>query len=309
MIPLLKRFSFRLGISLVLLFGVSLLSFSLIHFAPGDPVTALLGNQYSPEEAESLREELGLDASVVTQYKNWLTQALHGDFGRSIITREEVSQLIGERLQITLQISLFAFVIALLLGLPLGVTAARSQSRCKRLGLLSFGFLGLSTPSFWMGSLLILLFSAKLGWLPSSGYYGFSYLILPSVSMGLVVAGVLLKMTEKLVREEQKKDYVRTLRAKGLSETVVFYKHILRNALIPILTVAGMQLGYLLSGTVVIETLFAIPGLGDLALSSIRSRDLPVLQAVILISALFFILLNQLVDLLYSVVDPRVAKK
>jgi ABC-type dipeptide/oligopeptide/nickel transport system permease component len=163
-------------------------------------------------------------------------------------------------------------------------------------------------PSFWMGALFIIIFSAKLGWLPSSGYYGFSYLILPSLSLGLVVAGVLIKMTEKLVREEQKKDYVRTLRAKGLNENTIFYKHILRNALIPILTVAGMQLGYLLSGSVVIESLFAIPGLGDLALSAIRTRDLPVLQAVILITALFFILLNQIVDLLYAVIDPRVSK-
>lgn len=291
--------------SVLSLLLVSIFSFSLIHLIPGDPVTSLLGMGYSEELAQEVRKDLFVEGSFLEQYFFWAKKFFSGDWGESLTTGISTHTLISEHFKLTLGLSLMSFIFALLASLPLSLWLARKDGGKLKEFFLSFGLVRISVPSFWLGMILIYIFSAKLSWLPSSGYYGLEYLIMPSLSLGLLVSGILLRQSVNTMDEIKRRAFVQSLRAKGLSETKIFQKHILKASALPILTISGIQLAYLLGGTIVIESLFRLPGLGSLTLLSIESRDVPVLQACILVGAAAFISLNVAVDLLSRVLDPR----
>lgn len=295
----------RLLASLFVLFGVSLLAFSMTHLVPGDPVSIMLGERATAAEVERLRKELGLDRPIYAQYLAYLTRALQGDLGHSIRSNQPVLAEIASRFGSTMQLSLVATLLAVLFGVGMGVIAAVARSPLVESLTMGIALLGLSMPTFWSGLLLILLFSLELRWLPVVGG-GWRGLILPSLTLALPAAAVLARMTRSSLLEVLSQDYVRTARAKGLGEQIVVLKHALRNALIPILTLIGLQFGGLLAGAVIVESLFARPGVGRLAVGAILARDFPLVQGVVLLAGLVFVLVNLVMDLLYSAVDPRI---
>lgn len=298
----------KTGVLLGLLILVSFLSFSIIHFVPGGPVAAMLGTQYSEIEAANLRESLGLNEPYLVQYWNWLHGFFSGDLGDSLVTGTPVVQLVWSHLEITLALSFLAFLIALMFGVPLGMLLGNIRSKQIGAPALAISLIGMSIPNFWLGALLILFFSYLLNLLPSSGYFGPEYLILPSCALALSVMGVILRTTSESLRNNLDSEFVKVLRAKGLSEKVILWKHLLKVSFLPVLTISGIQLGYLLGGAVVIEKLFALPGIGLLTLNSLQSRDYPVIQASVLIAATSFILINLIVDASYQFLDPRLRK-
>jgi peptide/nickel transport system permease protein len=300
----------------VVLAGVSVLVFSLIHLVDGDPVRLALGTRYSQETYDALRERNGLDLPLVQQFFTWAGRALTGDLGVSFRSGEPVTALIGERLPATLTLAFAAILLALLIAVPLGtLSALRPRSITDRLATV-VSQIGISVPDFWLAIVLILVFAGTLGWLPSGGYVPLAddpvawlqRLILPAIAVGVVSGSVITRFVRSSVLEALGSDHVRTAQAKGLPERQVFGWHVLRNALLPLVTVTGVQLAYLLSGVVVVEIVFSWPGLGQLALQAVQARDYPVLQGAVLLFAVIFLLINLLVDLLYTRIDPRIRR-
>ncbi|MGY2078681.1 ABC transporter permease [Modestobacter sp. SYSU DS0657] len=307
----------RTGQSLVVLAGVSIIVFALVHLVPGDPVRLALGTRFSQESYDALQARSGLDQPLVQQYFSWAGRALTGDLGVSFRSGEPVTAQILERLPATLTLAFAAIVVALLIAVPLGtISALRPRSLVDR-GATVLSQIGISVPDFWMGIVLILVFAGTLGWLPSGGYvpltedpWGwFQRLIMPAVVTGVVSGSVITRFVRSSVLEALGQDHVRTAQAKGLPARQVLSWHVLRNALLPLVTVTGVQLAYLLSGVVVVEIVFSWPGLGQLALQAVQARDYPVLQGAVLLFALVFLLVNLVVDLLYSRLDPRIARR
>ncbi len=302
--------------SLVLtLLLISLVTFVVVQVAPGDPAQLILGTEAPPEALADLRVQLGLDRPLPLQYLSWLGGVLRGDLGVSLRHGRPVAALIAERLPVTLSLATLSLVVAVLLALPLGVLAAVRQHSAFDYGVLVLAQAGLALPSFWIGILLILLFALSWRWLPSGGYVPWTEsplgalrsLAMPVLALGLPVAGVLARLVRASMLEELARDHIRTARAKGLSETQVIVRHVLRNALIPTVTLLGLQLGFLLGGSIVIEQVFALPGLGRLMLFAINNRDLPLIQGLVLFIAALVVVVNFLVDMAYTWLDPRIS--
>ncbi len=301
---------------MVVLAGVSVIVFALVHLVPGDPVRLALGTRFSQETYDALRERSGLDEPLVQQFFSWLGSALTGDLGVSFRSGDTVTSLIIERLPATIALAFASILVALAIAIPLGtISALRPRSFVDRIATI-FSQFGISVPEFWMSIVLILVFAGTLGWLPSGGYVPLTEdpagwlqrLILPAVVTGVVSGSVITRFVRSSVLEALGADHVRTAQAKGLSSRQVFTGHVLRNALLPLVTVTGVQLAYLLSGVVVVEIVFAWPGLGQLALQSVQARDYPVLQGAVLLFAVVFLVINLVVDLLYTAIDPRIRR-
>ena len=298
-----------------IIWGCATIVFFLLRLIPGDPVIQMLGPEYTPEAADALSRRLGLDEPVHVQYAKWIGNVLTGDLGHSIATGETVGGAIAAGLPKTLSITIVSFLIAVTIALPAGIVSALKRNSSVDYGVSVLAFVGVSMPSFWFGIILILIFAVRLDWLPSIGYAdlrqdGFwpwlQHLLLPSIAIGAGYAAILMRFVRAGLLEVLNSDYVRTARAKGLHERVVVNRHALRNALIPVVTIAGIQLALLLSGTVVIEIVFSIRGLGRLLVGAIFDKDYPMVQGVILLVAVIFVLANLFVDLLYTVLDPRI---
>lgn len=293
---------------------VATVTFVALQVIPGDIAEIMLGVDARPEDLARLRREFGLDRPLVVRYLEWLGRLARGDLGTSISYREPVTRLVAARLPVTISVAFSAMLVAVVLALPLGIVAARRAWSPVDLGVLAGSQVGLAVPTFWMGILLLLGFAAALPVFPLQGYVALRasptewarHLVLPAVALGTERAAALVRLVRASVLEELGRDYVRTARSKGLAGGFVLRRHVLRNALIPVLTVAGLQLGYLMGGTIVIEQVFGLPGLGRLLLQGIFSRDLVIVQGAVIAIAIMFALLNLLVDLLYAVVDPRI---
>jgi len=296
----------RLLLTLPALWLVLTLVFLLIHIVPGDPVEQMLGEGANLSQIAELRHALGLDQPLLTQYGHYLGQIVRGDLGHSFKFQAPVRQVIFERYPATLELAFLALLVCAALAIPAGVWAAyrRGSNADRAVGV--FSLLGLAVPNFALGPSLIVLFSIQLGWLPVSGRGGVLNYILPAATLGAALAAILTRMVRGAMLEELSSDYVRTARAKGLPTSVVLVRHALRNALIPIITILGLQFGTLLAGTIVTETIFSWPGIGRLMVQAISSRDYPLLQGCILVIALSYVLVNLLTDVLYALIDPRV---
>ncbi len=303
---LLRSLLTRLAYTLPVLWLVVSVVFLLIHIVPGDPIEQMLGEGARPVDVVALRHAYGLDLPLGTQYARYWRGVLHGDLGRSIRLNDSVTHLVLARYPFTIELTAAALFLALLLAIPAGISAAlhRGQARDHILSVVSL--FGLSFPAFALGPILILLISIKLGWLPVSGAGDFSHLILPAVTMGAALAAILTRMVRTSMLEELGQDYIRTARAKGLSERAVVYRHALRNAMIPVITLIGLQFGALLAGAIVTETIFSWPGIGRLTVSAISNRDYPLLQGCILAVGLTYVLVNLFTDVMYMVVNPRI---
>ncbi|HEV2647376.1 MAG TPA: ABC transporter permease [Acidobacteriaceae bacterium] len=303
----------RIALTLPVLWVVVSVVFLLIHLVPGDPIVQMLGEGATASDVSALRHAYGFDAPLHTQYLNYWRGILHADLGRSLRLHDSVTHLIAQRYPYTLTLTLAALLIGIAISIPAGITSALHRDRWpdRFLGVVSLG--GLSFPNFALGPILILIFSIKLGWLPVSGAgtapilspQFFLYLILPAITLGLSLAGTLTRMVRTAMLEELSQDYIRTARAKGLSERTVVYRHALANALIPILTILGLQFGSLLSGAIVTETIFSWPGIGRLTLSAISNRDYALVQGSILAIGLTYVTVNLLTDIAYTVANPR----
>lgn len=302
-----KRFlTRRLLLLAPVTFGVLTLVFSLVHLIPGDPVEIMLGEGASAADMDHLRHQLGLDQPLPVQYWNYVRGLLHGDLGTSLSYGEPVTALIASRLLPTLLLTAASMLVALIIALPAGVLGAVKQNTPGDHLLTVLALLGVSMPNFWLGPLLIILFSIQLGWLPVSGMEGPASLVLPAITMGTALAAVLTRMIRSSLLEELGEEYVRAARAKGLAESRVLFKHALRNAMIPVLTVIGLQFGSLLTGAIITETIFSWPGLGQLLIRSINYRDFPLVQGCILTISVTYIAVNLLTDLAYGWLDPRI---
>ena len=305
--------AYRLLAMIPSLLIVSIVVFSLLHLIPGDPAQQYFGVNAKPEAVEAMRRELGLDRPVHEQYLSWLWGLLHGDLGNSLIHRTPITEMFASRLPVTMQLVVFSMVIALAIGVPAGViSATRQYSRLDFL-MSTFGLTGISIPNFWLGTMLALVFSVKLGWLPFGGYVPFAEdpvgniksMIMPSLSLGLVSASIIMRMTRSALVDISRRDYIRTARAKGVSERTVVRRHMLKNALIPVTTIAGMEAGYMFGGAFLVEAVFYLPGVPTYALAAVLQRDYPVLQAATLLIAVAFMTINLGVDILNASLDPR----
>jgi len=297
----------RLLLALPVAWAVVTLVFLLIHIVPGDPVRNALGDNASAQQVAELKHQLGLDLPLPQQYVNYWRGLLTGDLGASLINpADKVVQKILARYPATIELALAGLLVALVIAIPLGVTAGSHQGKLIDSVASVIALLGISLPGFVLGPLAIYLFAIKLDWLPVAGRYGPEYLILPAVTMGSALAAVLTRMVRSSVIEELGEDYVRTARAKGLSEGVVVYKHVLKNGLIPVVTVLGLQFGVLMAGAIITETIFSWPGVGRLTVDAINSRDYPMVQGCILMIALTYIVANLLTDFAYRLLDPRI---
>lgn len=296
------------------MFGVLVVVFALVHLVPGDPVRIALGTRYTPEAYEALRSASGLDRPLISQFFGYIGSALTGDLGVSFRNGDPVTVTLLERLPATLSLGFAGIVIALALALPAGIYSALREGKMSDVIVRVTSQFGVSIPDFWMGILLIALFSTMLGWLPTSGYRPLfedpagwlRHIILPGVTIGIVAAAILTRYVRSAVLEVAASGYVRTARSKGLSPRVVTFRHTVRNALVPILTITGIQLATLLGGVIVVEVVFAWPGLGRLVFNAVAARDYPLIQGAVLLIAALFLLINLLVDVLYAVVDPRI---
>jgi ABC-type dipeptide/oligopeptide/nickel transport system permease component len=280
--------------------------FLLAHIVPGDPVQQMLGEGARAEDLQQLRHALGLDLPVSVQYGRYLAGVVHGNLGESFRFQQPVTSVVLSHYPATLELAMVALLVCAGIGIPAGILAASRRGSATDHAVGIFTLLGLSVPNFALGPVLILLFSVILGWLPVSGRGGPANFVLPAVTLGAALAAILTRMVRTSVIEELSSDYVRTARAKGLSETAVLFRHAFRNALIPILTILGLQFGTLLAGTIVTETIFSWPGIGRLAVQAIEARDYPLLQGCILLIAVSYVLVNLLTDFVYALVDPRV---
>jgi peptide/nickel transport system permease protein len=299
---------------ILLLLLVSIAVFSVLFVLPGDPAQIMLGINATPETLANLRAELGLDQPFWVQYLSWLAKMISGEGSRSLNYDLPVYELIVSRLTVTGPMALLAMFFAIIISLPLGIYAARRQNRPADVSIMFFTQLGLATPEFWLGILLILFLSVQLGWFAAGGFPGWAAdgwgslkaLLLPAFALGVIRASILTRLTRSSMLEVLREDYVRTARAKGLRERAVVYTHALRNALIPVLTIMGLQLGQLLAGAIIIENVYYLPGLGRLVFNAIGQRDLPVVRDVVLFMAAAVVIVNFIVDLAYAYIDPRI---
>lgn len=300
----------RIGLMVFILLGVSVITFSMMHFVPGDPAEVIAikryGEEVTAETIEHVRAELGLDRPVPVQYLRWLTSVLQGELGYSFRTDRPVLDEILTRLPATIQLALAGMLVALIIAIPVGIiSATRQYSTVDNLSM--FGaLLGVSMPNFWLGLLLILFFSVYLGWLPVFGRGGIEHLVLPAITLGTGMAAITTRLIRSSMLEVLGQDYIQTARAKGLKERIVIYKHALKNALIPVVTIVGLQFAALLEGAVIVEVIFAWPGIGRLLVDSIFARDFMLIQGCILFIAAMFVLVNLLVDISYAYLDPRI---
>lgn len=305
----------RLVTNIPVLLGISFITFALVTFAPGDAISLMLsGETVNVENVERLRSELGLDQPWYIQYQNYMLGLFRGDLGMSIGSRQPVGLQIAQRFPNTLLLTVSAMFIALLISLPAGVLSAARRNRLEDYGTMFLSMLGVAMPSFWLGLLLILAFGLELRWLPirgmgslEDGMWDFiSHLILPAFTLGMSLAAILTRLTRNAMLDVLSEDYVRTAKAKGAKTLGVLFKHALRNAIMPVVTTAGLQFGALLGGAVIVETIFSWPGLGLLSINAIRERDLPMVQGSVLVFALSFMLVTLLVDVLYAFINPRI---
>jgi len=303
---MLQLISRRLLATVPLLLAVSVVVFSFVHALPGDPAVLFLGEEATPENLARFRAKLGFDRPLIVQYGDWLGRALQGDLGRSIRTNQPVVQAIVERLPVTLRLIAFSMVISLCIAVPLGIVSAVKRNSGVDLASTFFALFGFSTPNFWLGLILIYVFALLLRWLPASGFEGVRSLILPSITLGTALAALVTRQLRSGMLEVLRQDYVRTAQAKGLADRMVIGKHALKNALISVVTVIGLQIGALLGNTIITESLFALPGVGRLMIDSVFSRDFFVVQGVILFLAVGYVVANLAVDILYSYLDPRI---
>jgi peptide/nickel transport system permease protein len=303
---MLRHIAQRLLYTLPVIWLVVSLVFLMIHLVPGDPILQMLGEGAPATDIQAARHIYGLDEPLSQQYFHYWKGVLHGDLGPSLQFNQSVSSLIVQRYPYTLQLTLAALVVAILLSVPAGVRSAQRRNRWDDRALSVISLFGLSFPNFALGPILILFFSIKLGWLPVSGSGSFANLVLPAITMGGALAAILTRMVRTSMLEELNQDYIRTARAKGLSEPAVVYRHALRNAMIPIITVLGLQFGALLAGAIVTETIFSWPGIGRLTIQAISRRDYYLVQGCILAIGLTYVAVNFLTDLLYSAVNPRI---
>lgn len=296
----------RIVLLVPVLLGVSLIVFTIMSLAPGDPVEMILGDGYTEEAYYELQHELGLDQPFVTRYVNYIVNAVQGDFGISYRTRMSVVTEISARLPGTIILAFSSMVFAILVAVPLGTLSAVKQYSFIDNAAMFAALIGVSMPNFWLGIMLILIFAAQLGWLPSSGFKGFSSLILPAITLGANSVAIITRMTRSAMLETIRQDYIRTARSKGVKESVVIIKHALRNALIPVVTAVGLQFGFALGGTVLVEMVFSWPGIGRLLVDCIKIRDTPIVMAIVLILAVLFSVINLIVDIIYAFLDPRI---
>jgi len=301
-----RYISTRLLYMIPVLWLVVSVVFLLIHLVPGDPIQQMLGEGASAADIEATRHAYGLDVPVGRQYINYWKGVLHGDLGRSLRFDQPVTRLILQRYPETMRLTLASMFVALLISIPAGVRSARRRNRWDDRALSFISLLGLSFPNFALGPILILFFAIKLGWLPVSGTGSLAHLVLPAITMGGALAAILTRMVRTAMLEELSQDYIRTARAKGLSENVVVYKHALRNALVPVLTVIGLQFGALLAGAIVTETIFSWPGIGRLTIQAIGNRDYYLVQGAILMIGLTYVVVNFMTDFFYSLANPRI---
>jgi peptide/nickel transport system permease protein len=312
--PMVRFLARRFGYSLVVLVGVLVVVFALVHLVPGDPVRIALGTRYTPEAYHALRSASGLDRPIVAQFLDYVTSAARGDLGVSFRNGDPVAGILVERLPATVSLALAGILIALFIALPAGIWSALREGRVSDVIIRVTSQFGVSVPDFWMGILLIALFATTLGWLPTSGYRPLfsdpagwlSHIALPGLTVGLVAGAILTRYVRSAVLDVAAMGYVRTARSKGLSPMVVTFRHTVRNALVPILTITGIQLATILGGVIVVEVVFAWPGLGRLVYNAVAARDYPVIQGAVLLIAVLFLLINLIVDLLYAVIDPRI---
>jgi ABC-type dipeptide/oligopeptide/nickel transport system permease component len=289
------------------LLGVSVLIFLLLHLVPGDPARLVAGPDASLDEIVLIRTQLGLDRPLPVQYLSWMGNLFQGDMGRSIRTFNDVTYEIGLRIPATLELTGVSIVVAIIIGLVAGIVAAIRRNSIADYSSMLVALLGICTPSFWLGLMLMLIFAVQLRWFPTSGRGTWEHLVLPGITLGVGAAAIIARVTRSSMLEVLGQDYIRTASAKGLSAQLIILRHALKNALIPVVTIIGLQFGYLLAGAVITETVFAYPGVGRLLVESIAYRDFPVVQGILLILALQFALINLLVDVLYAFLDPRIS--
>ncbi|OMB99864.1 glutathione ABC transporter permease GsiC [Mycobacterium sp. NS-7484] len=312
--PIAEFLARRLVYSAVVLVGVLIVVFALVHLVPGDPVRIALGTRYTPQAYDALRAASGMDRPIVEQFFSYLGSALTGDLGVSFRNGDPVTVTLLERLPATLSLGVVGILIALAIAVPAGIFSALREGRLSDAIVRIGSQFGVSVPDFWLGILLIGLFASTLGWLPTSGYRPLlsdpggwlRHIILPGLTVGLVAGAIMTRYVRSAVLEVAAMGYVRTARSKGLAPQVVTFRHIVRNALLPVLTITGIQLATILGGVIVVEVVFAWPGLGRLVFNSVAARDYPVIQGAVLLIAVLFLLINLLVDVLYALVDPRI---
>ncbi|MCZ6660327.1 MAG: ABC transporter permease [bacterium] len=296
----------RIGLLVPVVLGVVTVVFLIVHLIPGDPIEIMLGEQALAVDREALRHEMGLDKPIHLQYVAFLKGLVRGDLGHSLHTKQPVLTSIASRLPATIELAAAAMAVALLLAIPLGLLAAYKKDSLVDQGSMLFALLGISMPNFWLGPLLIIVFSLKLGWFPVSGRGSLAHVVLPAITLGTAMAAILTRMTRASMLDVIKSDYITTARAKGVRESLVVLKHAFRNALIPVVTIVGLQIGGLLAGSIITETIFAWPGIGRLTIQAINARDYPLVQGCVLIIALGYVLVNFATDLLYGLIDPRI---
>ncbi|HEX7513428.1 MAG TPA: ABC transporter permease [Candidatus Methylomirabilis sp.] len=303
MVPYILR---RIVMLLPVLFGVTLVSFSLLHLVPGDPAEVLGGQEASKADIDRIRKEYGLDQPLVVQYARFVGNAVRGDLGISIQSRHPVRELLLQRLAFTLQLALASVLVAAALGLLAGIISSTRQYSFFDTASMLGALFGISMPIFWLGLLLILVFAAKLQWLPSGGTGSIRHLIMPAIALGSASAAVIARMTRASMLEVTRHDYIRTARATGYRQRVIIFRHALKNAMIPVLTVFGLEFGSMLGGAVLTETVFSLPGIGRLLVEGIFARDYPVVQGAMILVASTFVLVNLLTDVAYAFFDPRI---
>ncbi len=296
----------KLSSFVTVIFGVLLLTFLLIHLVPGDPVEVMLGESASAADRDQLRAELGLNQPLIQQFGSYLNKLSHGDFGNSIHTKQPIIDMLKTRYPATLKLAIMSLLIGLSIGIPLGIYAALKANHWQDFVVTIVSVRLSAMPAFWLGPMLMLVFAVWLGWLPVSGMESNTSIILPAITLGFGLSAILTRMTRTSLLEVLNDDYIRTARAKGLSERTVIIRHALRAALLPIITIVGLQMGSLLAGAVITETVFSWDGIGRLLVESIEKRDYPVTQACVLVVALSYVLVNLATDVLYRFADPRV---
>jgi peptide/nickel transport system permease protein len=313
---MIRHISSRLMQMLPVLFLVSIAVFSMTLLLPGDPTLSMLGENASIADRVALRERIGLDLPLPVQYLRWAQNVLEGDFGRSLRNSEPVSEMLMQRVPATTQLAVMAIILAIVIGVPLGIIAALNRNSWGDLTATSVGVFAMAMPAFWLAMLLVMVFSVHLRWLPPSGYMPFfrdpiesmRLMLLPSITLGTILAGLILRQTRTSMLTVLSADFVRTARAKGMNERRVILRHALRNALIPIVTVVGLQMGALLGGAAITESIFSIPGLGQMVVDGIFNRDFPAVQGAILVIVTFILFLNLIIDIAYSWIDKRVLR-
>lgn len=296
----------RLLMLIPVLLGVAFIIFAIMNVAEGDPVYQVAGPDATEEQLEALREEMGLNGSLIERYFRYILNLLKGDLGTSYVSQMDVMKLYLQRLPNTLRLASLAMIVAVIVSVPLGIVAAVNQNSWKDTLAMILALLGLSMPNFWLGLLLMLLFSLKLGWFPSGGAEGFASVVLPAVTVGVGLAALLTRTTRSSMLDVLRQDYLRTARAKGVSERKVVYHHALRNALIPIITIFGVQFSNVLGGSVLAETVFAWPGVGRLVVDAIDQRDIPTVTGALIMTTMLVTIVNLIVDIVYAYVDPRI---